>query len=339
MTGTYYEPEDLGPDQDDRDASIPGRKYFVYVLETDFGHYVGHTARLHQRINQHIRGDVQSTRGSNPEHAWNSGPFHTRDKAARFEAVLKSWRDQRSDRFEERTGLQPEPFIRYKPDSDRVERQRHSTELETDNGIQTVHEAENFDPRHDNQRSKPFVSNGNNRRYRYRSDQVRGIRGVDMKKALAWFVVVFVLAVAIGYVLGFRAAELQVDGFANAGIIVGAVALMVVGFISRVFLQNIFGRIATWRLLYRPIEGDIRNTLITVAIASVLAAVAGGLGGYVTGLRTAQSVIDFFRMIGIIVFAISVTALLLLGIYAYLNSQERRPRQMRRSRRRRRWHR
>ena len=312
------------------------------MLKTDFGHYVGHTARLRQRINEHIRGDEPATRGSNPQHAWNSGPFTTRRAAQRFEAALKSWRQQSSSRFKEKTGLEPDPFIRYKPDSDRVERQRHSAEVETDNSIQVVHEAEDFDPRHNNQRSEPFVSNGNNRRYRYRSDQIPLIRGVDIKKALAWFVAVLVLAVASGYVLGFRAAEPQVDGFANLGIMIGVAVLVVIGFMSRVFLQDIFGRFATWRVLYRPIEGDFRNTLITVAVASVLAAVAGGLGGYVTGLRTAQSIIDFFRMIGIIVFTLLVTALLLLGIYAYLNSQERRSRQTRRSRwprRRRRWHR
>ena len=341
---TYYEPEDLGPEQDERDASMPGRKYFVYVLETDFGHYVGHTARLHQRINEHLRGDP-TTMNSNPRPAWNSGPFTTRRAAQRFEAALKSWRDQRSQTFKDRTGLEPEPFIPYKPGSDRVERPRHSVKVETDNSIQTVHETADFDPRHDHQRSKPFGSNGDNRRYRYRSDQVPRIRGVDIKKTLAWFVVIFVLAIVIGYVLGFRAAELQVDGFARLGLAIGLVALLAIGFVSRFFLRHIFGRIATWRVLYRPIEGDFRNSLITIAVASALAAVVGGLGGYITGLRTAQSVIDGFRMVGIIVFTLLMTALLLLGIYAYLNSEERRSRQTRRSRRsrwlrrRRRWYR
>ena len=343
---TYYEPEDLGPEQDAREAAIPGRKFYVYVLETDFGHYVGHTARLRQRINEHIRGDESATKGSNPRLAWKSRPLTTRSDAQDFEAALKSLCEQRSDRLKEIAGLEPEPFIRYKPDSDRVERQRHSTEVEIGNGIQAVHESEDFDPTHDNRRNKPFVSAGNNRRYHYRNDQARRIRDVgvkaseiDVKKALAWFTVVFFLAVASGYVLGFRAAEPQVDGFANLGIIIGAVALVVIGYMSRVFLQDIFGRIATWRVLYRPIEGNFRNTLITVAVASVLAAGAGGLSGYVTGLRTAQSVIDVFRTIGVIVFALLMIALLSLGILAYLNSQERRSRQTRRSRRRRRWHR
>ena len=34
----YYEPEDLGAEQDRRDAAIPNRRYYVYVLDTDYGH-------------------------------------------------------------------------------------------------------------------------------------------------------------------------------------------------------------------------------------------------------------------------------------------------------------
>ncbi len=306
------------------------------MLETEFGHYVGHTARLRQRIDEHIRGDAPATRGSDPRPAWKSRPLTTRNDAQEFEAALKSLREQRSDRFKEITGLEPRPFIRHKPDSDPVKGQRHPKLVETGNGIQTVPVAENFEPKHDNRRSKPLVSNRDNRHYQYRSNHVGRL---DMKKVFAWFVVVLVLAVAIGYVLGFRASDPQVDGFANVSIMVGAVALIAVGFTSRVFLQKIFGRLAIWKPLNRPIEGDIRNTLITIAVTGVSAAIAGGLGGYVTGLRTAQSVIGFFRMIGIMVFAAAAIALVTLGIIAYLNSQEPRSRQSRRSRRRRRWRR
>lgn len=106
----YYEPEDLGPPQDRRDAADPNRRYYVYVLDTDYGHYVGHTSHVGRRVKQHQAGETPSTAGSRPELAWTSGPLRTRADAARFEAALKSLRDQRARRFEEITGLEPVPF-------------------------------------------------------------------------------------------------------------------------------------------------------------------------------------------------------------------------------------
>ncbi len=108
--GSYYPPEDLGPEQDRRDASVPNRRYYVYVLDTDFGHYVGHTFHVRRRLREHEGGEVPSTAGSNPMLAWSSGPFRARADAARFEAAMKSLRDQRSPRFREYTGLDPIPF-------------------------------------------------------------------------------------------------------------------------------------------------------------------------------------------------------------------------------------
>ena len=97
----YYEPEDLGYEQDLRDAADPNRRYYVYVLDTDFGHYVGHTAHVGRRLREHQDGATASTTGGNPTLAWRSGPLETREAAASFEAALKSLRDQRSPRFHE----------------------------------------------------------------------------------------------------------------------------------------------------------------------------------------------------------------------------------------------
>ncbi len=108
--GRYYPPEDLGPPQDRRDAADPNRRFYVYVLDTDYGHYVGHTSHVGRRFREHQDGETPSTAGSDPELAWTSGPLRTRGDAARFEAALKSLRDQRARRFEEITGLEPVPF-------------------------------------------------------------------------------------------------------------------------------------------------------------------------------------------------------------------------------------
>lgn len=288
---TYHEPEDLGHDQDERDASIPGRKYFVYVLETDFGHYVGHTARLHQRINEHLRGDP-TTMNSNPRPAWNSGPFTTRRAAQRFEAALKSWRDQRSRTFKDRTGLEPEPFI--KPEFSQIN--------------------EFFGPARKEDR------------YRHPRGMIQRNRGVDVKKTLAWFIVVFVLTFAIGYALGFRDAQLAIGLLSYVGIfgIVGAVCFAV--FRWRQNLGRAFPEIPGRRWLTDPIVGDHQNTWIAIGLSLLLGAVTGGSLGYNLGLSTAHSVTGFFSIIGVI-------TLVLIGIFIFIKWQTNRPDRGRRSRR------
>ena len=120
----YYEPEDLGSEQDRRDAAIPNRRFCVYVLDTDYGHYVGHTAHVGRRFREHQDGETESTAGSNPELAWTSRPFVTRPEATSFEAAMKSLRDQRAPRFREITGLHAIPFVNPSVSSARPSRQR-----------------------------------------------------------------------------------------------------------------------------------------------------------------------------------------------------------------------
>ncbi|MBD0866375.1 MAG: hypothetical protein GDA36_12690 [Rhodobacteraceae bacterium] len=125
MKSRWHQPRAL-TDQDQRDQEFPNRKYFCYVLKTDRGHYVGHTYSVRARFAQHRRGESESTRGTNPELVWQSGPMSSRQDAARFEAALKSWRDQGSPKFEETTGQFPKPWKRRpiaagqspKPDDD-----------------------------------------------------------------------------------------------------------------------------------------------------------------------------------------------------------------------------
>ena len=62
------------------------------------------------RLGAHRAGEVGSTFGGEPELLWRSRPFCSRSDAARFEAAMKSLRDQQADRFQEITGLAPIPF-------------------------------------------------------------------------------------------------------------------------------------------------------------------------------------------------------------------------------------
>ena len=295
---TYHEPEDLGPDQDARDASIPGRKYFVYVLETDFGHYVGHTARLNQRIDEHIRGETPTTRGSNPKLAWSSRPLQTRSDAAKFEAALKSLCDQRSPRFTEYTGLESEPFKES-------ELSRIWSRLVRD--LKTIQME---------------------RRHRYPNNVSPENRGIDIKKSLAWFTVVLILAFVVGYILGFGDAQTTLNSFAKAGMIlvIGVVCFAVYWvrrYVGRAIVAAVRGR-----LLTGPVVGHRRNSWIAIVLASLLGVATGGLLGYNLGLSTAHGLTEFFAMIGVTVF---LTVLLAIAGYVIVKWQSNQPRRGRQS--------
>lgn len=105
----WREPERIAG-QTERDLQLGRTRFYVYVLDTDYGHYVGHTWNVRSRLAQHGRGEVPSTAGGNPVLLWQSRVFQTRADAAGFEAALKSWRDQGSPRFREATGVEPVRF-------------------------------------------------------------------------------------------------------------------------------------------------------------------------------------------------------------------------------------
>ena len=107
--GRWHDPEYL-EGQEERDAELGRSEFYVYVLATGYGHYVGHTANVQARLGAHAAGQVESTAGGEPQLLWKSYPFRSRREAARFEAALKSLRDQGSDRFQEITGFAPIPF-------------------------------------------------------------------------------------------------------------------------------------------------------------------------------------------------------------------------------------
>ena len=106
----WHDPERL-QGQAERDAQLGRSEFYVYVLDTDFGDYVGHSWHVGNRLKQHQAGQVKSTAGGSPTLLWVSRPFTTREDAARFEASLKSLRDQRADRYREIVGHDAEPFV------------------------------------------------------------------------------------------------------------------------------------------------------------------------------------------------------------------------------------
>ena len=65
--------------------------YYVYILLcSDETYYIGHTANIKQRVNQHTQGLSFSTSYRLPINVKWIGIFTTREKAINFEKYLKT---------------------------------------------------------------------------------------------------------------------------------------------------------------------------------------------------------------------------------------------------------
>ncbi len=106
--GGWHNPEDHSVFENS-DAQH-NRPFYVYILETDYGHYVGHTGNIEARIRTHLANGSPQTASGYLTKVWQSSPFKTREAAAHYEAVLKCWRDKRDYQFEEKTKMKPKPF-------------------------------------------------------------------------------------------------------------------------------------------------------------------------------------------------------------------------------------
>ena len=107
--GNWHDPENL-PELVTHDDTRGRSEFYVYVLDTSYGQYVGHTGNLRARMRAHTSGQVISTAGGEPKLIWKSRPIATRAGATRFEAALKSWRDNARPEFRETTGHDASPF-------------------------------------------------------------------------------------------------------------------------------------------------------------------------------------------------------------------------------------
>ena len=47
--------------QAERDAQLGHTAFYAYVLDTDYGHYVGHKASVRDRVGQHQRDEAPAT--------------------------------------------------------------------------------------------------------------------------------------------------------------------------------------------------------------------------------------------------------------------------------------
>lgn len=93
-------------DLQDRDGGY--EDFYVYILATIHGHYIGHTGRFNQRMKDHFTRDVPVTEGR--ELVWVSEKFNTRLEAAHYESYLKILRQRKRPEYKEITNLRPWPY-------------------------------------------------------------------------------------------------------------------------------------------------------------------------------------------------------------------------------------
>ena len=65
--------------------------YIVYILKSlkDFGHYIGQTGNIDQRLEFHNKGRVKSTRARRPLVLIKNEAYHSRGEARKRENYLK----------------------------------------------------------------------------------------------------------------------------------------------------------------------------------------------------------------------------------------------------------
>ncbi|MCE2459062.1 MAG: hypothetical protein J4G14_14825 [Dehalococcoidia bacterium] len=105
---------------------------YVYVLATDEGSYVGHTADLERRVREHHVGRVKSTAGTNPSLVWDRLML-TRAHADACERVLKTLRDHDKNVFYYLTRVGPQEWTGLgnvaEREQLRLEREQRNAEL------------------------------------------------------------------------------------------------------------------------------------------------------------------------------------------------------------------
>ena len=103
--------QEVLPDLEQQDTELGRNEFYVYILDTTYGHYVGHTSNINARLRDHLNDGTPSTASGNPRKIWTSRRYYTRADAARREAQLKSLRDNERPLYQEITGLHPVPFL------------------------------------------------------------------------------------------------------------------------------------------------------------------------------------------------------------------------------------
>lgn len=92
----------------------PEEPYHVFVLQTDYGHYIGQARRVDSLLLQHRLNRVPSTAGGNPSLIWTSLPMEDPSAAAALQHRLTALRDTQSTGYRHTVGFNPVPF-RPKP--------------------------------------------------------------------------------------------------------------------------------------------------------------------------------------------------------------------------------
>ena len=137
-------------------------------------------------------------------------------------------------------------------------------------------------------------------------------RTVDVSTIISWSVSSFALCTAISYLVGFRAAQPILEGFA------GTVGAWVVGVPATVAAAMVLFRLPWRRLSLGWLwsgQRYVKRTLIWSCGCIVGCGLLGGLLGYFVGFQTAQPIYDILAVVGTVVIVVVVAAVLILIIF------------------------
>ncbi len=76
-----------------RGGTIPIKMYYVYLLKSikDKGFYIGYSSDLKKRIEEHLKGFVNSTKNRKPLELFYYEAYKTKDEALAREKKLKNF--------------------------------------------------------------------------------------------------------------------------------------------------------------------------------------------------------------------------------------------------------
>ena len=156
------------------------------------------------------------------------------------------------------------------------------------------------------------------------------IRPLPFKSIFIWIIASFVVAIPIGYAIGFQAAQPTFGTYGRIGLL--AFVCIFIGSIG-FFIWKGSWAVLTHRVSYRVSRisrhlsrediwpTDTKNhRLIGFAL---VAAVIGGFGGFILGNATAQSIADLMAFLGFIIVILVAAAILWLAFTIYIKSKRR----------------
>ena len=134
---------------------------------------------------------------------------------------------------------------------------------------------------------------------------------MDAGKAIFWTGVALVGSTMVGYGFGFWEARPAMNATAIVGALAVVIAAVAVAAMIRAFLRS-----RSLQLSLNHMSMGVRIGLVWGGVAIVACINIGAFLGFITGLRTAQSVMDILSGVGVVAMIVASTAVLIAVVYS-----------------------